>query len=155
IPFFYKLSDVSSSPIQTTASQSVKTIHDTFRFGSRSLSLNTDLYHSLEIALNSFKHKGYELKMQSLSRIFGISEPIRRKMELKILDSEFKPLVLGQSSNIHHDIFSGNDSSIDVDEIFFGFIILYFSIELIKLDDHDCSVDFHYELEKKCLFNNF
>ncbi|KAG4305548.1 hypothetical protein PORY_001104 [Pneumocystis oryctolagi] len=81
-----------------------------------------------------------ELKMQSLSRVFGVSEPIRRKMELKIIDSEFVPSVFGGSSNIHRDILIGNDSSIDIDEIFSA--------------DYHCFVDFHNELEENSAFIN-
>ncbi|KAG5513859.1 hypothetical protein PMAC_000481 [Pneumocystis sp. 'macacae'] len=127
MPFFHKLSDVPSSSIQSTTSYSVRTIHDAFRFGFKSLPLNMDSYHPLEVALNSWEHKMYNLKMQSLDRIFGISEPIRRKMELKILDSGFRSLIFGKPSNIHHDILNGNDSDIDIDEIFFGFDFIFFN----------------------------
>ncbi|KTW28441.1 hypothetical protein T552_01703 [Pneumocystis carinii B80] len=135
IPFFSRLSESFTFPIETTSSPSVKTIHDTFRFGLKSSELDTNSHHDLEVFLNRWKHEENESKMELLNRIFGISEPIRRKMELKIIDSEFRPMIFEKSSNIHYDILTGNDSSIDIDEIFLG--------------DEDCFVDFHSELEKR------
>ncbi|EMR08979.1 hypothetical protein PNEG_02754 [Pneumocystis murina B123] len=135
IPCFSRLPESLIFPIQTTSSQSVKTIHDTFRFGLKSSELDINSYHDLEVFLKRWKYEEHESKMELLNRIFGISEPIRRKMELKIIDSEFRPIIFGRSSNIHHDILTGNDSSVDIDEIFLG--------------DEDCFVDFHSELEKR------
>ncbi|QSL65650.1 hypothetical protein MERGE_002963 [Pneumocystis wakefieldiae] len=125
----HKLPESFIFPIESTSSQSVKAIHDTFRFGLKSSELNINSHHDLEIFLRRWKHEEHESKMELLNRIFGISELVRRKMELKIIDSEFRPIIFGNSSNIHHDILTGNDSSIDIDEIFLG--------------DEDCFVDFH------------
>ncbi|KAG4302823.1 hypothetical protein PCK1_000983 [Pneumocystis canis] len=113
VSFREGLSDIFSCSTEATSSQSVESIHDTFKFGSKSLISNTNSQHPLEAVLRKWKHQEHELKMESLNRIFGMSEPIRRKMELKILDSEFKPLIFGGPSNIHHDILIGNDSNID------------------------------------------
>ncbi|KAG5437461.1 hypothetical protein PCANB_000889 [Pneumocystis canis] len=139
--FHDRLSDIFTCFTQAISSQSLESIHDTFRFDSKSLISNINSQHPLEVVLRGWRCREHELKMESLNRIFGMSEPIRRKMELKILDSEFRPLIFGGRSNIHHDILTGNDSNIDVDEIF--------------LADEDYSIELHDELEKKYLCNYF
>ena len=47
------------------------------------------------------------MKMEGLRRAYGIAEPVRRGMELKIVrDGTFRPAVLGGSKggNVHEDI---------------------------------------------------
>lgn len=65
------------------------------------------------------------MKMESLRRAYGIAEPVRRGMELKIVrDSTFRPAVLGgmKGGNIHEDILTlgGRDSEVGWEDIFPG-----------------------------------
>lgn len=70
------------------------------------------------------------MKMESLRRAYGIAEPVRRGMELKIVrDSTFRPAVLGgmKGGNIHEDILTlgGRDSEVSWEDIFPGMLCLF------------------------------
>lgn len=63
--------------------------------------------------------------MEGLRRAYGIAEPVRRGMELKIVrDSTFRPAVLGgmKGGNVHEDILvlGGRDAEIGWEDIFQG-----------------------------------
>lgn len=63
--------------------------------------------------------------METLRRTFGIAEPVRREMELKIVrDGSFRPAVLGGSAggNLHEDILvlGGRDTEVGWEDIFHG-----------------------------------
>ena len=62
-----------------------------------------------------------KLKMEMLRRQFGIAEPIRRGMELKIAAAgEWRPACLGQSSGVHKDILEGRDCEVAWEGVFVG-----------------------------------
>jgi hypothetical protein len=59
--------------------------------------------------------------MEMLRRQFGIAEPVRRGMELKITEAgEWRPAALGRSSGVHKDIFEGRDTEIGWEDVFTG-----------------------------------
>lgn len=59
--------------------------------------------------------------MEMLRRQFGIAEPVRRGMELKIAQAgEWRPAALGGSSGLHRDILSGRDCEIGWEDVFTG-----------------------------------
>lgn len=59
--------------------------------------------------------------MESLRRTFGIAEPVRRGMELKIAGAgEWRPQVLGGPSSVHSDILAGRDCEIGWEDVFVG-----------------------------------
>ena len=61
------------------------------------------------------------MKMEMLRRQFGIAEPIRRGMELKIASAgEWRPAALGGSSGVHKDILEGRDCEIGWEDVFTG-----------------------------------
>lgn len=73
--------------------------------------------------------------MESLRRAYGIAEPVRRGMELKIVrDGTFRPAVLGgvKGGNVHEDILvlGGRDAEVGWEDVFHGmfslFLFLYF-----------------------------
>jgi Proteasome maturation factor UMP1 len=75
------------------------------------------------------------MKMESLRRAYGIAEPVRRGMELKIVrDGTFRPAALGgvKGGNVHEDILvlGGRDSEVGWEEIFQGTfsLLLTFSV---------------------------
>jgi proteasome maturation protein len=81
--------------------------------------------------------------MEMLRRQFGIAEPIRRGMELKIAkEGEWRPAVLGGSSNVHRDILEGRDCEIGWEDVFKG--------EGIKEGEVP---DFHTEMEGRMRMN--
>lgn len=78
------------------------------------------------------------MKMEGLRRTFGISEPIRRGMELKITrEGEWRPVVLGGSQRgVHEDILMGKDTSIEWEDVFMG-------------EESRTLPNFHEEVERK------
>jgi hypothetical protein len=63
--------------------------------------------------------------MEMLRRQFGIAEPVRRGMELKIASAgEWRPAALGGSSGVHKDILEGRDCEIGWEDVFTGKLML-------------------------------
>ncbi len=59
--------------------------------------------------------------MEMLRRQFGIAEPVRRGMEIKIASAgEWRPAVLGGSSGVHRDILEGRDCEVGWEDVFTG-----------------------------------
>src|SRR5689334_8702108 len=96
----------------STGAPSAPGIHDTLRAGvgptlnpttSSQSSVPTDSAHPLEHRLKNWEATQDALKMEGLRRTFGIAEPIRRGMELKITrEGEWRPMVLGGSERGVH-----------------------------------------------------
>ena len=77
--------------------------------------------HPLEARLANWNATQNSLKMETLRRTFGIAEPVRRGMELRITGAgEWRPRVLGGSSNLHSDILAGRDTDISWEDVFIG-----------------------------------
>lgn len=59
--------------------------------------------------------------MEQYRRVFGSAEPIKREMDLQIVQStDFVPSVLGGSSNVHRDILLNKDASVDWEDVYTG-----------------------------------
>lgn len=59
--------------------------------------------------------------MEGLRRTFGIAEPVRRGMELKIArEGEWRASVLGGSSGVHGDVLEGRDWGCEWEDVFKG-----------------------------------
>ena len=110
-------------------------VHDTLRSNQ---SLNTPhnaspafsavaSSHPLEARLNSWRSTQDTLKMNMLRREFGIAEPIRRGMEVKICqEGEWRPAVLGyKGEGVHEEILSGRDASVDWEDVFNGEFVCF------------------------------
>ncbi|KAF2189815.1 UMP1-domain-containing protein [Zopfia rhizophila CBS 207.26] len=77
--------------------------------------------HPLEARLVQWRETQDNLKMEMLRRQFGIAEPVRRGMELKITGAgEWRPMVLGGASGVHCDILAGRDCEIGWEDVFKG-----------------------------------
>lgn len=77
--------------------------------------------------------------MESLRRAYGIAEPVRRGMELKIVrDGTFRPAVLGglKGGNVHEDILvlGGRDTEIGWEDVFQGKLVPYFRRDVWGLE---------------------
>ncbi|KAJ5243051.1 uncharacterized protein N7469_001378 [Penicillium citrinum] len=97
--------------------------------------------HPLEARLLAWRSTQEQLKMEGLRRAYGIAEPVRRGMELKIVrDSTFRPAVLGgmKGGNVHEDILvlGGRDAEIGWEDVFQG-------------DEFREPPTFHDEMEKR------
>ncbi|KAF1943230.1 UMP1-domain-containing protein [Clathrospora elynae] len=97
--------------------------------------------HPLEARLVQWRDTQDRLKMEMLRRQFGIAEPVRRGMELKIAGAgEWRPAALGGSSGVHSAILQGRDCEIGWEDVFTG-------NELREVPD------FHTEMENKMKMN--
>jgi len=112
---------------KTLGAPSAPGVYDTLRAGvgptaASSLTSLPDSAHPLEARLKKWEDTQDALKMEGLRRTFGISEPIRRGMELKITrEGEWRPLVLGGGGRgVHEDILMGRDCSIEWEDVFTG-----------------------------------
>ncbi|KAL8382586.1 hypothetical protein RB595_006390 [Gaeumannomyces hyphopodioides] len=107
-------------------------LHDTLRAGvgpsafsalpssSSAAAPQTTSAHPLEARLKAWEATQHQLRMETLRRTFGMAEPIRREMELKIArDGEWRPLALGGAQpGVHEDILKGRDATVDWDDVF-------------------------------------
>ncbi|KAB8258787.1 proteasome maturation factor UMP1-domain-containing protein [Aspergillus pseudonomiae] len=97
--------------------------------------------HPLEARLIAWRQTQDAMKMESLRRAYGIAEPIRRGMELKLVrDGTFRPAVLGgaKAGNVHEDILvlGGRDTEVGWEDVFKG-------------DEFREPPTFHDEMEKR------
>lgn len=59
--------------------------------------------------------------METYRRVFGAGEPIRRTMELSIMDAaEFKPQILGGADGMHRDILLNREDTVDWEDVYKG-----------------------------------
>jgi len=103
-------------------------LHDVLRAGvgptvhRSDTSTPLDSSHPLESRLTQWTATQDALKLEGLRRTFGMAEPIRRGMELKITrDGEWRPLALGGGRpGVHEDILAGRDTTCSWEDIFTG-----------------------------------
>ncbi|OJJ50816.1 hypothetical protein ASPZODRAFT_126764 [Penicilliopsis zonata CBS 506.65] len=79
--------------------------------------------HPLEARLLAWRATHDAMKMESLRRTYGIAEPVRRGMELKIVrDGTFRPMMLGNAGNLHEDILvlGGREAELAWEDIYTG-----------------------------------
>lgn len=112
---------------QNTSAPSAPGLHDTLRHGVGqspydAASNVAASAHPLEARLKNWEATQESLKMESLRRTFGIAEPVRRGMELKMVrDSEWRPLALGNGlPSVHEDILKGKDDTLTWEDVFTG-----------------------------------
>ncbi|KAF2131710.1 UMP1-domain-containing protein [Dothidotthia symphoricarpi CBS 119687] len=135
-----------------TSAPSAPGVHDTLRSrlahttpastsSSSTKPVELQSAHPLEARLVQWRDTQDRLKMEMLRRQFGIAEPVRRGMELKIAAAgEWRPAALGGSSGVHKDILQGRDCEIGWEDVFVG-------NELREIPD------FHTEIEGKMKMN--
>jgi proteasome maturation protein len=81
--------------------------------------------HPLEARLKNWEATQEAMRMEVLRRTFGMAEPIRRAMELKITrEGEWRPLALGGGANglpsVHEDVLRGREDVITWEDVFTG-----------------------------------
>ena len=99
--------------------------------------------HPLEARLKSWEATREALRMETLRRAYGVAEPVRRQMELKIArEGEWKPAALGGNpsgaglGSVHEEILAGRDDVITWEDVFTG-------------EDSRAAVGVHEEMERK------
>jgi proteasome maturation protein len=112
---------------QNTSAPSAPGLHDTLRHGVgvSPLEAKSSLpvsVHPLEARLKNWEATQDAVRMESLRRTFGMAEPIRRGMELKIVrDGEWRPLALGGGlPSLHEEILRGREDTITWEDVFTG-----------------------------------
>lgn len=120
----------SHSHLQSTSlgAPSAPGVHDTLRAGvgpavhTSTSSVPVDSAHPLESRLAQWTTTQDALKLEGLRRTFGMAEPIRRGMELKMVkDGEWRPMILGGGRpGVHEDILAGRDTTCSWEDVFTG-----------------------------------
>lgn len=143
VPEAATTSSFSHTGNQTTSAPSAPGVHDTLRHGVGQSPLEAGSSkpvsaHPLEARLKNWEATQEAVRMETLKRTFGIAEPIRRGMELKIVrDGEWRPLALGSGlPSVHEDILRGREDTITWEDVFTG-------------DESRPVAGFHDEMEKK------
>ncbi|XXG95057.1 hypothetical protein Hte_001317 [Hypoxylon texense] len=138
----------STFKASNTSAPSAPGVHDTLRHGVGPSALDDASApaapvsrHPLEARLRAWESTQEGLRMESLRRAFGMAEPIRRGMELKIArEGEWRPLALGGGGpgarGVHEDILRGREASIDWEDVFTG-------------EEQRPAVGVHEEMERK------
>jgi len=120
-------------------------VHDTLRHGvgPSAASGQTEApasAHPLEARLRAWEATQENLRMQTLRRTYGVAEPVRRGMELKLTRAAdgLRPLALGGGARagVHEDILRGREATVDWEDVFTG-------------EENAGAVGFHDELERK------
>ncbi|MCJ1477714.1 hypothetical protein MMC13_006387 [Lambiella insularis] len=97
--------------------------------------------HPLETRLAHWRSTQQSLKMEGLRRTYGIAEPVRRGMEMKICrEGEWRASVLGGSAGVSGDVLEGRDERVEWEDVFKG-------------DETREGVDFHSEMEGRLKMN--
>ncbi|OAA81124.1 20S proteasome maturation protein Ump1 [Akanthomyces lecanii RCEF 1005] len=128
----------------STSAPSAPGLHDTLRYGVGPSAYDAQTTratsaHPLEARLKNWEATQEAVRMESLKRTFGMGEPIRRGMELKIVrDGQWRPMVLGTGlPSVHEDILRGREDTITWEDVYTG-------------DESRGVAGFHEEMEKKC-----
>ncbi|WPK26412.1 hypothetical protein PUMCH_003765 [Australozyma saopauloensis] len=140
IPDNSKLSSVSTTS-QRDASHNVPALPDTLREQQGPLSIASEVNgrHPLEARLQNWEDAQQTTKLEMYRRVFGAAEPIRRTMELGIVDAtDFCPEVMGGPDSMHRDILLNREATVDWEDIYRG-----------GFESGRGGTDFHTEMEKK------
>ncbi|ORZ14111.1 proteasome maturation factor UMP1-domain-containing protein [Absidia repens] len=89
--------------------------HDTLRYGTRSHKSEVLPGHALEQRLDEWNDNQWELKLNMARQAYGIHAPIKMMMEHDIVSKRQRMPVL-PSSNLHLDILTGKDETIDFED---------------------------------------
>lgn len=104
--------------------------------GPVSLASKLNNRHPLESRVQNWDKNQHEIRLETYRRVFGAGEPIRRTMELEIVEnSAYKPLILGGADTMSRDILMGRDASLDWEDVYKG----------------EQVTDMHSEVERKVL----
>ncbi|KAH8917059.1 proteasome maturation factor UMP1 [Atractiella rhizophila] len=118
-PAYTLVPSTSSNPPASTASTANELgLHDTLRYGPRSLLTEISGKHPLQGRIEKWEETQDNLKLTMMRDLYGIHAPVRLLMERKMASFGTHPL--RGSSNIHLDILMGRDESLDVADVLTG-----------------------------------
>ncbi|PGH26879.1 hypothetical protein AJ80_01461 [Polytolypa hystricis UAMH7299] len=144
-------SNTSRAPQLTQGAPSAPGVPDLLRSSltspppSSTNTSTTSSPHPLESRLLQWRKTHDAMKMESLRRVYGIAEPVRRGMELKIVrEGQWKPAALGggKTDNIHEEILAlgGREAEVSWEDVF-------------SADDLREPATFHDEMEHRLKMN--
>lgn len=114
-------STVSTAQDPSASSNAVSALPDTFRQqqgGAVPLSTQLNDRHPLESRLQNWEQTERKRQLEQYRQIFGVAEPMKRVMELEIVDrTDFNPL---NHSSLHHDILLNKDCTIGWEDVYPG-----------------------------------
>ncbi|PVV00545.1 hypothetical protein BB560_005067 [Smittium megazygosporum] len=93
-------------------------VHDTLRFGPKRIDQTLDQASEFEAHLKNVAVADLERKLSIQKTSFGGHMPFRTLMELSSVARPPRPEFVLPSSNLHLEILSGQDETIDVHDIF-------------------------------------
>lgn len=112
-------SSISTDQDHNSTSNAIKTLPDTFRQqegGAVPMSTQLNDRHPLESRIQNWEETQRNRQLEQYRQIFGIAEPMKRVMELEIVNrTDFNPL---NHSSLHNDILLNKDSSIDWEDVY-------------------------------------
>lgn len=93
----------------------------------------------MEARLHNWEETQQKTKLEMYRRVFGAAEPIRRTMELEIVDAtDFRPELLGGPDSMHRDILLNREATVDWEDVYKG-----------GFEGGRGVSDFHTEMERK------
>ncbi|KAF8557364.1 hypothetical protein OG21DRAFT_1482245 [Imleria badia] len=110
-------------------------LHDTLRYGPRSIAAETKSRGDIEHRLSRWEETQDNLKLTMLRNVYGLHAPARLLMERKIVAANPHMPGMGRS-NLHLDILMGRDETLDPADIFLGM-------------EQGLPLNLHAEMEKK------
>ncbi|KAF1814216.1 hypothetical protein P152DRAFT_471996 [Eremomyces bilateralis CBS 781.70] len=77
--------------------------------------------HPLEARLMQWRATQDALKMETLRRVYGIAEPVKRGMELQIVGAgEWAPAMVGGTAAVHREVLEGREMDVAWEDVFVG-----------------------------------
>ncbi|KAF8525226.1 proteasome maturation factor UMP1, partial [Hysterangium stoloniferum] len=153
----YRIVPANGAPSKASVEDTSNSLglHDTLRYGPRSLANDIKGRSVLQQRLEQWEETQDQLKLTLQRNLYGLHLPVRQMMERKIVSaSPHMPAMAQFHSNVHLDILMGRDEALDVADFFGGkslnLIMLYSITELGSVDE--CTglpLDIHSEMERK------
>lgn len=140
VPENKNLSSVSTTTFGEV-SENTPALQDTLRAQEGPLNIASQLNgrHPLEGRIQNWEDTQQETKLEMYRRVFGAGEPIKRTMELNIVDAtDFKPQLLGGNDSMHRDILLNREATVDWEDVYKG-----------GFESGRNVRDFHSEMERK------
>lgn len=140
VPESKKHSSVSTTTFGEVA-ENTPALQDTLRAQQGPLNIASQLNnrHPLEGRVQNWEETQQNTRLEMYRRVFGAGEPIKRTMELNIIDAtDFKPEILGGADSLHKDILLNREATVDWEDVYKGGFESGYSVK-----------DFHSEMEKQ------
>lgn len=111
-------SSISTDKAGEHKSNAVQSLPDVFReqVGARPMNTQLNDRHPLESRISNWEETQHKRQLEQYRQIFGIAEPMKRVMELKLVENtDFNPL---NHSELHRDILMNKETSIDWEDVY-------------------------------------